>query len=198
MHKYRFFLLDWHLKFWCCRHGDIDNTDQSETKWFLLLDWIKLPCVLGNSYYLCIIFVLSSNYLFLFSRLGQVALYVGAPWQQQWTSSPSWESSKGKGVLSCLGCFGQYLYTVSLLFSCLWNIVFTQVFAWGCHLRGCDRGLHGMLVLSKNVHKWWWFISDEACDIDVMLTQYDNGQVYTETYYLLPLLGKTFFTAFAW
>ena len=117
MHKYRFFLLDWHLKFWCCRHGDIDNTDQSETKWFLLLDWIKLPCVLGNSYYLCIIFVLSSNYLFLFSRLGQVALYVGAPWQQQWTSSLSWESSKGKGVLSCPGCFGQYLYGVITLFA---------------------------------------------------------------------------------
>ena len=76
-----------------------------------------MPCVLGNSYYLCIIFVLSSNYLFLFSRLGQVALYVGAPWQQQWTSSPSWESNKGKGVLSCLGCFGQCLYGVITIFT---------------------------------------------------------------------------------
>lgn len=73
---------------------------------------------------------------------------------------------------SCLVCWGTLATTMDIL-----------------ALLGIQQGKRGLVM------PWLlWYLLEVVTFVAVIVV----SMVYTETYYLLPLLGKTFFTAFAW
>ena len=129
---------------------------------FHFLDWIKLPCLLGN------------------------------PGDNNGHPRPLGNPAREKGSCHALAALVS-ICMVSSLFSLMfiWNIVCTQVFAWGRHLRGCDRGLHGMWIHGKdhNVYYIWelrWSLW-HRCDVESMISM-DRCTPRPTTCY--PCLGR--------